>query len=352
MNVSHCIYCGRFFNPSRGEGDHILTSALFGEFSGEIRFRGDCQRCNNKFGVFEQILAQSTPFGYYRSLVNPSRRRRPTSGLRQRGAKGSKAPRYLVRHHDHTELVEPLDDPGTVKPGNVLTIHDEHGNEFYVRYFNGMTADALRAALARCGCKNPHRVYVHCDEHHGASLKRLAAEIFPTFRFEDRPDTESGTHLVPVRTTFEFSIDAFRALAKIGLHYYLVHNRRGYCGSEPEFRELRQFIARGGEPEKFFDRAGPPFAMPFGPTRFGTSTTPGTWCHIFAVHEVDKDIVVSMRFFAGPGSVGEHYQITLGTIQSRIICPAGAWGHVYEYVRDRNGRFTGRKLQATLSRLA
>src|SRR4051812_10061502 len=43
--ASKCIYCSRFFNPLKGQGDHVLASGLFGEFEGDSTFRGICTRC-------------------------------------------------------------------------------------------------------------------------------------------------------------------------------------------------------------------------------------------------------------------------------------------------------------------
>jgi len=249
-------------------------------------------------------------------------------------------------------LVEPLADGQSVHPVDRITIRDEDGSEYFVRLYPGMTANRLQSDVQRIGSKKWTQVFCSCAEHNVAIFKDLLEEVFPGFKWEDRPVTEPGTRQVPGRIIFTFSTDAFRGIAKIAFHYYLTHNRRGYQGSEPEFRSLRNFLKRGGEHESFFDQPGPRFAMPFGETSPGLSTTPGNWCHILAVHEVDKDVVVNMRFFAGPDFVGESHQVTLGKISSKIICPTGCWGHVYQYETDRSDRYAGHVEPATLRRLA
>jgi hypothetical protein len=93
METANCIYCERSFNPAQGVGDHVLPSAVFGEFKDDIRFRGCCQKCNNDFGSLEQVIAQAAPEGYLRGVIlgkSPGRRR--YAGIQQKGAKGSKAP--------------------------------------------------------------------------------------------------------------------------------------------------------------------------------------------------------------------------------------------------------------------
>ncbi len=350
MSATTCIYCGRFFNPSRGKGDHILPGALFGEFVGDVRFRGCCPKCNNSFSPLEQILAQATPLGYLRQIVNPPRRGRQ-SGLRQRGAKGSRAPLYIAWADDHGELVEPLSDPQNVQPVDRLTIRDADSSEHYVRLYPGMTADKLRSDLQKCESKKHTQVFCSCDARNTAIFKELLQKVFPECRWEDRPDTEVGTKRVRGRTIFEFSTDAFRGLAKIAFHYYLAHNQRGYQGNEPEFNSIRQYIKSGGEYEQFFNQSGPRFEMPFGETSPGRGTTPGNWCNILAAHEVDKNVVVNMRFFAGPGFDGEPHQVTLAKIRSKIICPTGCWGHVYHYEKGRSDRYAGHVDTARLTRL-
>lgn len=205
MGSARCIYCGRFFNPARGKGDHILPSALFGEFAGDVRFRGACPRCNNSFSPLEQILAQATPLGYLRAVVNPQGRPRQSS-LRQRGARGSKPPRSIVWASSHGEVVEPLDeDPRNVRPVDRITLLDENGGEHYVRLYRGMRRDRLRADMAKAGCQNPASVVCECDTSNDAMYRKLLTEVLPDFRWEDRPDPTVGERRVRGRVSFTFS---------------------------------------------------------------------------------------------------------------------------------------------------
>jgi hypothetical protein len=353
MNTASCIYCANLFDPTRGEGDHIFPSALFGEFEYDVRFRGCCPECNNSFSPSEQILSQATPLGHLRAIVKPKQTRRKSS-RRQRGARDSKPPRFVAFTDDHGELVEPLeDDPRNVQPVDRLTIQDKDGSEHYVRLYKGMSAERLRADIEKSGSTDHKQFFCSCDPENMEYYRKLLNDLYPNHRWEDRPDTEIGVREVRGRTEFVFSSDAFRGLAKIAFHYYLVHNQRGYRGNESEFQAIRQYIREGiGDHEHFFDRAGPTFAMPFGETSPGRGTTPGTWCHVLAAHEVDANIVVNMRLFAGPGFEGEVHQVTVGRIQSRIVLPGGFWGHVYHYDMRSGDRYSGFVERAKLQRLA
>jgi hypothetical protein len=179
------------------------------------------------------------------------------------------------------------------------------------------------------------------------------SELYPNSKWEDRPDTEIGVRRVRGRTEFVFSGDAYRAIAKIAFHYYLVRNQRGYRGAEPQFAAIRDYVRNGvGAYNQFFDRAGPTFLMPFGETSSGRRTSPRNWCHILAAHETHGDIIVYLRFFAGPEFEGESHRVMLGNIQSKIVLPAGYWGHVYQYGSTAEGKYSGIVEQAQIQRLA
>jgi hypothetical protein len=68
--TANCIYCGKTFDPSKGQGDHVIPAA-WGEFRNDIRFRGLCQKCNQKIGKTEQHMLQCGPERIFREMVVP-----------------------------------------------------------------------------------------------------------------------------------------------------------------------------------------------------------------------------------------------------------------------------------------
>lgn len=339
MSSNQCIYCGRFFNPRCGTGDHILAASVFGEFAGDKHFRGICRKCNNACSPFEQLLAQATPIGYLRSIVKPRRRGRQ-SGLRQHGGRGCKPPRSIVWLGNRGELVEPHeDDPRTVTPIDHLTIVDDADNEEYVRLYPRMSLKRLKKEIENCGINKPQSIYCSCSHGEREHYAALLEELYPSHHRENLPDTGPLIAHARGRTVFVFSLEVFRGIAKIAFHYYLVHNRRGYRGNEPEFSGIRRYIRQGGKFERFFEQRGPKF-LPLAGVPSGQ--TLADWCHVFGVHEVDKSVVVNMLLFAGPEYSGDAHQVTLGRINSKLILPSGMWGHVYRYQPNRNDSFSGK----------
>jgi len=153
MAHSHFIYCEQLFDSSRGEGDHVLQAAVFGEFRSDRTFRGICTKCNNAFGVFEQQLGQASPLGFFRNIVRPNRRRRGNCGNAvQRGGRGAPAPKHTMRINGRDMLVKPsANNPRTATPVDQLLFVDAAGCERHVSLFRGMSPSDLLARVTKLG---------------------------------------------------------------------------------------------------------------------------------------------------------------------------------------------------------
>jgi hypothetical protein len=346
MTLIPCIYCRIPFDPKNGEGDHALPSAIFGEFKGDVRFRGCCRTCNNKIGRLEQIIAGATPLGYLRQQVRPQLRRRRQKYPTQIGAMGSKAPKYMARNGKFVHLVRSTQTTGKVSPCDSITIYGDDGEHCCIELYPSMNAQHLRTRLHQAGVQTAETVYCNCEEKHTQHYRTILANVFSGYAWQELADTECGEYQIRGQIKFEFSTDAYRALAKMAFHYYLTRSRRGYTGREPEFQDVRHYIMEGGDADKFFGRHGPEFQMPFG-----GDCVPAKWCHVLSAYEERDQIVVNMRLYAGPDFEGENYTVKLGDLSSNIIVPSGTWGHVYEYDISRDGRYSGAVQDASIARL-
>ena len=348
-----CIYCGERFDPTRGEGDHVLPSRLFGEFEGDGRFRGACTNCNNQFGRYEQVLSQSSQLGFYRRVINPNLGRRANrGGLLQRGAHGNPRPQTTAMMGNRRLLVatDP-NDPTNITPVDHLSITATNGEVHHVRLFAGMTVDRLREDIEDLSIGEFKEVAMDCDPAVTDQLVSLIQQMFPDWRFEQRGDTEPGTYRLHSTTRFQFCGAYFQGLAKIAFHYYLVHNQNGFLGCEPEFAEIRSFIQNGGNPDSFFHSSGREFAVPYGPQPNGQVLCPADWCHVMAAMDDGGPVVVYMQLFVGPGAIPPPNFVTLGTPARCEVRARGAYGHVYRYDNHRHDRYAGAVIAADLFRL-
>ena len=92
---ARCIYCPVMFDPSKGEGDHVVPRG-FGDFEGAIIFRGVCPNCNNKISVLEEELLRTAPEAVLRRLAGATQNRRGKPAGWQ-GASGLPAPRFVTQ---------------------------------------------------------------------------------------------------------------------------------------------------------------------------------------------------------------------------------------------------------------
>lgn len=342
--LDRCIYCTDFFNPNLGEGDHVLASAVFGEFKDDVPFRGCCPKCNSLFGRYEQQLAQSGPEGFFRNVVKPKRHRRKAASMEQRGGFGAPAPMMTANVDGFNLLVkQSTENPRDAAPVDQLLIVNENGHEFHIRLFPGMTAQRLQSDIAQMNVGKPKCYLVNCDLNNTEFFKSLIASVFPHNAISDEWTSDPADHgRVPMRIEFQTTTASLQAIAKIAFHYYLSRNRRGKRGDETEFAEIRDFILNGGEARRFFRPSRTQFVDPFPHSPVGAATVPSSWCHVFVADESGDVITARLRLFVGPEHLPEPISVILGRLSTPIRVSNGVWGHVYKYNSDIGGRFSGR----------
>ncbi len=348
---STCIYCGDSVSLAKRHGDHIIPVQL-GEFRKDVLFKRICRVCNSNVGKSEQQLLQCGPESFFRYIVRPNvpggRKRGRSHG---KGAAGAPSPKHTFDHNDQRRLVKPPQD----NSGNVLTIdqiiiHDEQGNEYFIKLFPGMRAKQLQNRINRNGIKRIHSLRFECGQNQWDEYKELIKEVYPGADIEELEPMTKGIHRGKWGVTFTVNEHYFRALAKIAFHYYLIHSCRRVQGDEDCFSPLRDFIMNGGDRDQFFTKLGPKFIMPFGKVLGGNTMTPKEWCHFFAADESRDVVGVYMQLFVGQGCIPQSHYITLATSSSRIEVPGFVWGHVYVYDDpQRSGRYAGQveKLEIT-----
>lgn len=350
-----CIYCPNTFDPTRGEGDHIIP-ALLGEFRNDVRFRRICPSCNAKIGRAEQQMVQSGPEGLFRQIIKPKSKRLNKRGIgRARGAMGAPPPQHTVDMGDHHALVDPMpDNPMNVTPSDHILVRDVNGKEAHVRLFPGIRAEQVRKKLANSSIGEMKNAHLHCGEQHWAEYTALLSELWPQSKFEEREPTPAGVHPEkPGTAQFVVNTSYFQGIAKIGFHYFLVHSHRGFRGDEPSFAAIRKFISDGGDVDLFFkcsDR--PTFVLPFGDLPGGGVVTPSQWCHVLAACEAGGQAIAYVQLFVGRGCIPPPHYIKLGHWDSQIITPNSIWGHVYLYDDpQQDGRYAGRVESAQVSQM-
>lgn len=330
--VAHCIYCGEAFGPSAGEGDHVLPRAL-GEFDGAIIYRGACSGCNNDLSTLEEELLRTAPEAVLRRYAGAAQNRRGKP-VGWQAASGVRPPRFVIRHHDHEELVKA--DPeiaGRALPVDQLAIVQKDNQTIHIPLFPSMSANALRRKIAEQGVTtdNVSRIHWHANDETAETYKSLLKVIWPNFRHEELPSTPAGIHRVPVRIECRFTVKYYRAIAKIAFHYFLANSRCGFTGHEQCFEPVRRFIMEGGEHEQFFEAQKPRVALPVGKLPNGSALLPGRWTHLLCCFESLESVVVGVYTLFGPEHPPSPHFVTLLHRPSPLALLQHNYGHVYIY---------------------
>ncbi len=346
-----CIYCSTSFDSAVGEGDHILPVQL-GEFREAVQFRRICPGCNNRIGKSEQQFLRCGPESLFRSKVKPTvppKRQRGCSS-RAGAAMGAPGPRFTIERDDHYEIVRPSsENPENCFPVDQLVIQDIEGKEFHIPLFPGMLPKQLRDRTKKTGVRQIKKAWLHSDESKWEEHQKLLIATWPQVDVQELPSTEIGIHQVQTVGKFIVNDHYFRALAKIGFHYYLIHTRRGLRGDEEGFAHIRDFIMNGGKIEPFFEQKQQQFTTPVGEQPSGGLVSPRQWCHILGADESGLVATAYIHLFLGPGCVPPPYSVNLGRHGSSLTRPGFVWGHFYLYDDPQSDkRKAGRVVAASI----
>ncbi len=351
--TAECIYhaespdCMKSFDPTKGEGDHIIPAA-FGEFEGDARLRRICPKCNNRIGRCEQELLGCAPEAMLRRFVNPKSKRLRHRGTGQvKSVAGVPGPQYTADLGGLSQLVQlSPDDPRKSLPLAQLIIPGENDSEHYIRLFPGMRPEQLQKRIADTNVPPGWTARLTCDEQHWEEFVQLVKQAGPGYKVDEGPSTEAGVHRTPWHGKFTMTDASFRAIAKIGFHYYLAHSQRGVYGDEPGFSGIRDFIMNGGKVAEFFEGSHARFVLPFRPPWY-----PENYCHVLAADESEETAVANLHLFLGPGIDRPAYSVVLGSVGSKVIVPGFVRAHLYLYGEATNpDRYAGRVVSVTVTR--
>lgn len=254
-----CIYCGKSKNFCQA---HIVPECL-GKFKGQPKQKKlVCSECDHEIGRAEEQLAKCGPEAIFRAHLNikGKKKHKPTSSFRQSHAGQEpielKAP---FPGRDYDVLVEPLGDGKNTHPLPQLVLIDSEKNHYCIRLSKPekTTIEYLREEIRKSSLKGNLRVetvgltYDEIDFVFG-----LLKTMDMNFNEEPIPDHEKfpGAQFYPeVSVEGPIKVDAryFRAIVKIGFHYFLQYSDY-FTGHEDCFIPVKRFIRYGeGEIEEF-----------------------------------------------------------------------------------------------------
>jgi hypothetical protein len=235
-----CLYC-----ENQGDSlEHVLPAA-FGEFRDAPNLVGRiCKSCNNsRLGVLDEQLTRSGPEAFLRRFYGvQGRTSHPAINPFYRGSAGGKHLEMLS--HDPKLGFDVLIEceKGVFRQVRQLVFVEKTGSTYHVPIREGTTPEELLAAVQELGVKEP------CDTHvlYDPVTEEWVLELIKTLW----PASTAAESTTLASTVYDGAVGKivvtnryFRAVAKIGFHYFLaVHPK--YTGHERMFSDVKRFIVR------------------------------------------------------------------------------------------------------------
>jgi len=328
----NCIYC----NSQGPFSDEHPLPACLGEFSGLELLRGRiCSECNHKIGDFEQQFCRSGPEAFFRNVYGvKGREEHEKINIFRRGSFGAPAIDFVGMNPQLQIPILYEQKPGakTVNIVNQIVIKDEDEVWHQIRILPWMkSADDIRNEIKKKTVKKIVETRVFPDD---SEVERME-ELLKGFGglLEWKPPLEIHSIKDPVAQV-TVSAPYFRAVAKIGFHYFLAvcPNVRG---QEKEFESIRKFILegtiRGGVVTQ--EEQNILFAPP--------NAVPNRRSHILIAELFKGVLYARMQFYIGPGFVPLTYRVVLSNTPPPSLKEFAA-GHIFAYFEEgKKGRFSG-----------
>ena len=238
------------------------------------------------------------------------------------GTKGFSAPMAKLRYENGHEFEVQYD----FKTGEARTTidhiayEDPDGITRTVHLHPKMSSDQFRQKLEGITPKRGTRIRCSIGEETWERYTALASSL--GWDLEDCSSAYTNqSH--GLRITGIYNTHYFRAIAKIGFHYYLT--RTSFLGTEPFFAAIRDFIWKGiGEPGTFFLNS-PVFVNKH------PNLAPARWTHTIAAFQSSKLVAAKVALLDGPQMPGDEYHLCIARPNLSIILPKKAWAHSFTY---------------------
>jgi hypothetical protein len=207
-----------------------------------------CKRCNNtRLGVLDEQLSRSGPEAVIRQFYGlRGRSKHEPVNPHYRGSAGASRVKMTSFDHQLGMDVELEIVQGTqVRQARQLIFKDASGAVHHL-LIPGKMRDPkhLRAEFDKLGVKDIVEGRVIYDPEESHWVEPLVKAVWPNVVFAEG-QLGATSYQSGATVKFELSDRYFRAVAKIGFHYFLTQFP-SFAGSESQFGKIRQYILHGG----------------------------------------------------------------------------------------------------------
>lgn len=336
MPENTCLYCPK---PALSL-EHIIPAAL-GEFEHAPLLQDRiCRTCNNQLGLLDEQMTRSGPEAFIRRYYNITGRPGHESvNPFYRGSAGGK--RLEMKAFDPNlgfEILFERTDGDYRQLRQLVFIEQTSRKTGHIPIGEKMTPEELRAAYKRLELTPPLDMYVICGQEEMQWVQELVSATSPGTGFG--PGSQ-GTKIYGSGTPVSFSLAEryFRAVAKIGFHYFLSQFPQ-YSGHEQKFADIRRYITTGDKDVNRANEFVGERKVPLVGEALGGARPHGWVGHILCADVTNGEYRAHVQTFICEDFQPRIYTILLGRSPHDLANSSA--GHAFVYFRGGyHGKFAG-----------
>jgi hypothetical protein len=323
-HVPTCIYCG----ASDVTVEHPLPRAL-GNFKGYVPLEDKlCSRCNVICGQLDEQLCRCGSEAFFRKFLGVTGRsgHEDVNPFYRGSSRGGRLEMTGTNHDTGQEKELELTGPNSVRELRCAKLITEDGSIFTITITDGMTKEEFQKRVIATGVK----LFKHVELSAAPEEIPWVESLFEGFTMKGKAEWVQpagpiiyGPHTIKFTVTDRY----FRAIAKIGFHYFLTKFRR-FRGDEPCFADIRNFIIKDcslDEVPRFVTYSREPFVYQL---RAGDRLS--AWGHLISTESNYTDFRAKVQLFVGPETRPLVYTVQLGKNPSPIHY-SEAYGDFFAY---------------------
>ena len=236
--MRHCLYC----NEVPESEEHPLSAAL-GEFSGApTLINRICKQCNERrIGLLDEQFVRCGPVAVLRKRFGiEGREHHQKVNPFYRGSAGGRPIRFLCWDESFgCEVLVELIGGNEARQLSQLIVKGQSGPHHHIPLTPAMTRQALGQAVVALKLTAPLAVRLIYDPETEQWAADLFRQLWPDIPLPE--STKGATRFQGGIIQFQTTSRYYRAIAKIGFHYFLTQFPN-YSGHESIFSEIRDFI--------------------------------------------------------------------------------------------------------------
>jgi hypothetical protein len=235
---------------------------------------------------------------------------------------------------------------GVYQQARQLIFFEEDGTVHHLPIREGSTPETLKGEYEGLEIKKPIDVRMSCSEAEWDRVEKLVRETWPAVSVVNQGQLSRNYDGGVVN--FKLSDRYFRAVAKMGFHYFLTQFRE-FSGAESTFAEIRDFITEDRpvlEANRFLRRRNFPLLGEI----MVSNTRPDGWrAHVLAAEIKNGECLAYVQTFLTEDWPAPIYTVVLGKVE-RVADRAA--GHIYIYNSNGpKGKYAGVAYDLTATRV-